>query len=263
MSRLSITHQPKRLVENRPNATENRPNATFLCHLRALLCHLATLLRHSVHVANSDLRRIACDFLTLGNRMGESNPKPTDDRGNFLPRTPKTATHRSFGKSTKIARKRSCIQFQLRLPSKCTGPQVHKRREVMALAIRLPGPRSLDRPAQRGDPPTSFERTGDSEGGEGRMREGQSHESRPPAQFPACLRHAPAGRRSRHPHRARTARPRQCGNHDDRLARSQQRGPRRHQPGGSAVKELGCGYPDRPTRIFLFDMARRTGSALA
>ena len=26
-----------------------------------------------------DLRRIVCDFLTSGNRMGETNPKPTDE----------------------------------------------------------------------------------------------------------------------------------------------------------------------------------------
>ena len=70
MSSLSIPHQPKLLVENRPNATENRPNATILCHLRALLCHLGAILCHSMHDANSGLRRIVCDFLTAGNRVG-------------------------------------------------------------------------------------------------------------------------------------------------------------------------------------------------
>ena len=78
-SRLSISHQPQLLVENRPNATENRPNATILCHFATILCHLATLLRHFVHDTKVDLRRIACDFLTIGNRMGRTNV-----RGNFL-----------------------------------------------------------------------------------------------------------------------------------------------------------------------------------
>ena len=64
MSRLSIPHQPKLLVENRPNATENRPNATILCHFATLLRHLATILCHSAHDAKVDLRRIAYDFLT-------------------------------------------------------------------------------------------------------------------------------------------------------------------------------------------------------
>ena len=70
MSSLSIPHQPQLLVISRPNATENRPDPTLLCHLRALLCHFATLLRHSEHDTNSDLRPIACDFLTGRIRVG-------------------------------------------------------------------------------------------------------------------------------------------------------------------------------------------------
>ena len=38
---------------------------------------------------NSDLRRIASDFLTSGFRMGETNPKPTDER-EFHPRHSQT-----------------------------------------------------------------------------------------------------------------------------------------------------------------------------
>ena len=72
MSRLSISHQPKLPVVSRHFATVLRRDATILCHLRALLCHFATLLRHFVHVANSDLRRIACDFLTSRIRVGEA-----------------------------------------------------------------------------------------------------------------------------------------------------------------------------------------------
>ena len=70
MSRLSISHQPKRLVENRPNATENRPNATVLRPNATEMRPNATVLRHFAHIANSHLRRIACDFLTSGNRVG-------------------------------------------------------------------------------------------------------------------------------------------------------------------------------------------------
>ena len=62
-SRPSISHQPKRLVENRPNATVLRPNAT---EMRPN----ATLLRHFVHDAKVHLRRIACDFLTSRIRVG-------------------------------------------------------------------------------------------------------------------------------------------------------------------------------------------------
>ena len=69
-SRLSISHQPKLLVKNRPNATENRPTLTQNRPDQTILCHFATLLRHSVHDTNSDLRRIACDFLTSSNRVG-------------------------------------------------------------------------------------------------------------------------------------------------------------------------------------------------
>ncbi len=39
------------------------------------------------HDTNSDLRRIVCDFLTSGIRVGETNPKPTDDRPWELPQT--------------------------------------------------------------------------------------------------------------------------------------------------------------------------------
>ena len=47
----------------------------------------ATLLRHFAHNANSDLRRIACDFLTSRIRVGEANLKPTDERPWELPPT--------------------------------------------------------------------------------------------------------------------------------------------------------------------------------
>ena len=66
-------HSPQVPTENRPNATKNRPNATKNRPSATFLCHFATLLRHSVHIANSDLRQIACDFLTAGNRVGWSN----------------------------------------------------------------------------------------------------------------------------------------------------------------------------------------------
>ena len=45
----------------------------------------ATVLRHFVHVANSGLRQIACDFLTSRIRVGKANRKPTDDRPWELP----------------------------------------------------------------------------------------------------------------------------------------------------------------------------------
>ena len=67
---LSIREPAQDATVSRPNATENRPNATILCHLGALLCHLETLLRHFAHDTKVDLRRIACDFLTSGNRVG-------------------------------------------------------------------------------------------------------------------------------------------------------------------------------------------------
>ena len=44
----------------------------YLCHLRALLCHLRALLCRSVHDTNSDLRRIALDFLTSDIRVGDA-----------------------------------------------------------------------------------------------------------------------------------------------------------------------------------------------
>ena len=69
-SRVSITHQPKRLVKNRPNPTENRPTLTENRPDATFSCHFATLLRHFVHNAKVDLRRIACDFLTSRNRVG-------------------------------------------------------------------------------------------------------------------------------------------------------------------------------------------------
>ncbi len=69
-SRPSISHQPKRLVENRPNATENRPNATVLRPNATEMRPNATLLRHFVHDAKVHLRRIACDFLTSRIRVG-------------------------------------------------------------------------------------------------------------------------------------------------------------------------------------------------
>ena len=70
MSRLSISHQPKLLVENRPNATENRPNATVLRPNATETRPNATLLGHSVHDAKVDLRQFSENFLTLGNRVG-------------------------------------------------------------------------------------------------------------------------------------------------------------------------------------------------
>ena len=70
MSRLSISHQPKLLVENRPNATENRPTSTQNRPDATFLCHFATLLRRFVQVANCDLRRIVLDFLTSLIRVG-------------------------------------------------------------------------------------------------------------------------------------------------------------------------------------------------
>ena len=75
MSRLSISHQPKRLVENRPNATENRPDPTQNRPDPTFLCHFATLLGHFVHDTNSGLRQIASDFLTAGNRVGEASTR--------------------------------------------------------------------------------------------------------------------------------------------------------------------------------------------
>ncbi len=69
-SRLSITHQPKQLVENRPNATENRPNATVLRPNATEMRPNATLLRHFVHDAKVHLRRIAFRFLTDSVRVG-------------------------------------------------------------------------------------------------------------------------------------------------------------------------------------------------
>ncbi len=75
MSRLSISHQPKRLVENRPNATENRPTSTQNRPDATFLCHFATLSCHSVRDTNSGLRQIACDFLTAGNRVGEASTR--------------------------------------------------------------------------------------------------------------------------------------------------------------------------------------------
>ena len=130
MSRLSITHQPKRLVENRPNATENRPNATVLRPNATETRPNATVLRHFAHVAKVDLRRIALDFLTSRIRVGEATESPrTNVRGNFLPPNPRrkdriamlldleTGMIRSFEKSSPIARKRSCIRILIRLTS--------------------------------------------------------------------------------------------------------------------------------------------------
>ena len=71
-SRLSITHQPKRLVENRPNPTENRPTLTEMRPDATEMRPNATLLRHFAYVANSGLRQIACDFLTSRIRVGEA-----------------------------------------------------------------------------------------------------------------------------------------------------------------------------------------------
>ena len=53
------------------------------------------------------------ELFDFANLRGCSNRKPTND----FPRTSKTATRRAFGKSLKIARKRSCIRFRLRLAS--------------------------------------------------------------------------------------------------------------------------------------------------
>ncbi len=73
---LAISHQQKRLVENRPNATENRPDPTQNRPDATFLCHFATLLRHFAHVAKADLRRIVSDFLTTGNRVGAFADRP-------------------------------------------------------------------------------------------------------------------------------------------------------------------------------------------
>ena len=76
----SIRHAPQVPSVSRPNATENRPNAPFLCHLETLLRHFATLLRPFVQDAKVDLRRIVCDFLTSGNRVGIECFPHTDHR---------------------------------------------------------------------------------------------------------------------------------------------------------------------------------------
>ena len=67
----SITHQPKVPAKNRPNATENRPTSTQNRPDATFLCHFATVSRPFVQVANSDLRRIVCDFLTSRIRVGD------------------------------------------------------------------------------------------------------------------------------------------------------------------------------------------------
>ncbi len=59
-------HTAKVPSKNRPTATQNRPDATFSRHLETRSGHFAL-------VANSDLRRIASDFLTIAIRMGETN----------------------------------------------------------------------------------------------------------------------------------------------------------------------------------------------
>ena len=71
-SKLSISHQPKRLVENRPNATKNRPDATQNRPSATQNRPDTTFSGRSVHDTNSDLRRIACDFLTSDIRVGEA-----------------------------------------------------------------------------------------------------------------------------------------------------------------------------------------------
>ena len=45
-SKLSISHQPKRLVENRPNATENRPTSTQNRHKIDRMRHFYVISRH-------------------------------------------------------------------------------------------------------------------------------------------------------------------------------------------------------------------------
>ena len=55
-----------------------RRDATFLRHDSTHLRHDATLLRMFVTVAKSDLHQIACDFLTVRNRVGAERTTSQD-----------------------------------------------------------------------------------------------------------------------------------------------------------------------------------------
>ena len=184
MSRLSISHQPKRLVENRPNATENRPDPTQNRPNATFLCHFATLSGHFAHDTNSDLRRIASDFLTSRIRVGKANRKPTDDRPWELPPSKSSRNARITMLSELL--KSGLIEDLRKKFANCTKKFLHS----------VSAPFNIHT---------------------------LNHEAGDEPQFPAPLRDAPAGGGLRHPDGAGAARPRRCEYDDDLHARVEQR----------------------------------------
>ena len=98
----------------------------------------------------------------------------------------------------------------------------------MRREVRLPFRAALARLAKRyapAPPPLEVRRA---ERHEARHETSGSQQKSQPAPHPSFLRHAPSGKRTRHPHRPATPRPRKCRNDDDLHPR--RRRPRRKKP---------------------------------
>ena len=83
----TIRHSPQLASFSRHNATFLRQYATVLRQYATLLRRDATVSRTFVTRRNSDLHQIACDFLTVRNRVGalkKSASPRTNVRGSFL-----------------------------------------------------------------------------------------------------------------------------------------------------------------------------------
>ena len=69
--RSAIRHSPQIATFSRRDATLLRQDATVSRQDATLLRRDATVLRTFASLAKVDLRRIACDFLTAGFRVGD------------------------------------------------------------------------------------------------------------------------------------------------------------------------------------------------
>ena len=141
---------------------------------------------------------------------GQGSGRPGDDAARVVEAGPGRATRTKCDNGTKKMLHSASAAIIL---LKCWGENYRMPQQSRRGAPPAPRPRGLDEP-------------GGDDGGAG-VRGREAGDER---QLPAQLCDAPVGGERRHPHGARTPRPRRPGHDDDRHARAEQRRSGRPQP---------------------------------
>jgi integrase len=174
------------------------------------------------------------DVDTRRNELTVRDGKGGRDRLTMLPAALTAELRRQVARVRRTHEQRRRVRRRLRRPAHGAAAQDPRRQPPAAMAVAVPsGPAPRGQGNRRTTPPPPPRDRRPARRHRSRTTRGH-HEASDVPHVPSLVRHAPAGGRLRHPHRAGTPRPPQRPHDHDLHPRAEPGRPRRPQPAGRA-----------------------------